>query len=222
MGQIQLKNIDPMQILALDHFVTEDNIVQPRPYKELLEFGHDLLRQWMFFKGVYQMITTEQVEWCKDFIGDSKAIEVACGLGTLGRSLGIPFTDRKTQEEMHTQLQMAVAGQPPIEYPSDVEHLDANSAVKHYQPDIVLGCWVTAQTDVHKPILKQYGPDPTKVNERKLIREVKTYVHFGHEKIHGNKKTLKLPHQKLQFPWLISRTPNLINKKNVVYVWKSK
>lgn len=87
--------------------------------------------------GIYQIITTELIQFLGLLIGEDKTIEVACGYSTIGRSLCIPFSDLRMQDRWDVKQFYANGGQPTINYPDDVQKWDAVDFTIKHKPDIV-------------------------------------------------------------------------------------
>lgn len=167
--------------------------------------------------AIYQIITTELVDFVRQEIGGEIAVEIGAGNGCLGRALGIKLTDNKMQQgndlvnEFYDKLQ-----QTRIEYPNDVIKMAGNEAVRHYRPKVVVASWVTQKWKpgmVHGSILG--------VNECAFKGKIKKYIHVGNERIHGDKEILKkFPVKQYKFPWLVSRSMH--RDKNIIYVFDCK
>lgn len=161
------------------------------------------LRIWCHLHDFYGLPTTELVTFLRGLLGGRSAIEVGAGHGALGRALGIPITDSKVQEIPEVRLLYALQGQPTIDYPSDVEHLDALDAIQKYKPQVVIGSWVTQTSDGTRPGC-MYG-----IDEEAVLDRVESYVVFGSLKVHGGdmKVISSRPHVTLRKPWMWSRAP---------------
>ena len=61
------------------------------------EINEDHLKIWCVKNAIYQILTTELVDWLKKYIGEKKAIEIGAGKSGIGRALGIPATDSAMQ-----------------------------------------------------------------------------------------------------------------------------
>jgi len=171
------------------------------------------LRLWCHRHARYGIPTIELIEWLKEQIAGRKAIEIGAGNGDLGFHLGIQSTDSYCQvlnqwvRESYAQMRQPIT-QPK---PETTIH-EALDAIQQFQPQVVIGSWITQLS--LEPIPQS---SPLGVDEQELIKHVDAYIHIGNEDSHGQKKILELPHETIQQPWIISRAAN--PSKNVIYVW---
>ena len=185
--------------------------LKPVPSAVVAKIPFDDLRIWLHFKGVYGLPTTELIEYLKERIGDQDAIEIGAGNGVFGRVLGIPSTDSFIQARPDVHLYYAATGQPTVQYGTDVEQMDAEEAVKHFQPEVVFGSWITQ--------LWQEGDESGSVfgiDEEALLNDVDEYILFGSFRNHG-KKRIWPPGEIVQEPWMWSRAPD-----SVLFIWKQR
>lgn len=176
------------------------------------------LRVWCYKRAIYGLPTTELVGWLRNLIGNRSAIEVGSGNGALGRALNIPRTDSYIQEQPDVFLHYLVSGQPTISYGADVEKLEAVEAIRHYDPQVVIGNWVTHWIDPHKP-MPPGGGSVYGLREDRILDHpsVETYIVVGHTQIHAAKPILRRPHKVIQEPWIWSRTGD--PSGNALFVW---
>lgn len=179
------------------------------------------LRIWCNRRAIYGLPTTELIDWLREFIGDRTAIEVCSGNGVFGRALDIPRTDNWLQaDNPEVILTLMAQKQPLVEYGTDVEKLEAVEAVRKYDPQVVIGSWVTHWIDPHKPMPlgggSIYGP-----RENRILNHpsVEAYVVIGNTDTHGHKPLLKREHRIVQGPWIHSRARQPEN--NALFVWGS-
>lgn len=155
-------------------------MIRPVPTDELRQFSWSALELFMHKYGLYCFPTTELIEHLAGILeGGGSAIEIGCGLGVIGRALGIPITDSRMQEWPAIKQYYDLCRQPTIQYPADVEELDALAAVQKYHPDIVIGSYIT---HLWRPGMKtgnQYGVDTIQ-----LINSVGEYYMIGNLNIH--------------------------------------
>ena len=89
----------------------------------------------------------------------------------------------------------------PITYPDDVEKLDAVSAIKKYQPEFVIGSYVTRKWGLgSRKDGNMYGVDTGWVS----INCHKFYM-IGNESIHSGDPIMKRKHETWHPEWLITR-----------------
>lgn len=160
-------------------------------------FGH---RQ-----GIYSFPTTELVEYFKDLIDGRVAIEIGAGHGILAQALGIPATDNRMQDMPKYRIIYEQSGQPTVKYGPNVIELDAESAVRHYRPDVVIGCWVTHKFDPARPLA---AGNEVGIDEADVIASVQQYVVVGNDQVHRGKPIWELPHTRTRPPFVYSRAAN--------------
>ena len=169
---------------------------------------------FMYIHGIYVLPTLELIEWLKENIVGN-AIEIGAGHGAIARELKIPITDSKMQEDEAVKTLYKIMGnQIPIYYNDDVEKLNAQEAIDKYNPQTVIGCYIT-----HKWQEGMINGNYWGVEEEKLIQRVKRYINIGNLDTHAEKPILKLSHKEFYFNWLITRSAN--QKKNRIFVFDS-
>jgi len=222
--------IDPDRVsfsrmMELTRMMTEDTglgmMIRPLPYAEIAGDTLDTLNMVMQALGLYTFPTQELVDWLHSEIDDDPemephtAIEICCGTGWLGRSLGIPTTDSRLQEREDIRQSYIAQMAVPISYPDDVEQLDALSAIRKYEPEYVIASYCT----------HLYGTGSLKsgnafgVDTRWVRSHCRRFYHIGNDDIHFRDPIMKMPHRRLQFPWLVTRGNSAHAR---VYVWENK
>ena len=210
-----------------------DGRIYPIPYFHIQNDTLDTLNYVMQALGLYTFPTLELCEWLESQIDDNpeyeprQAIEICAGTGWIGRQLGIPTTDVKNMENPVVQNIMLDSSSIPTIYANDVETLEASDAVKKYQPEIVIGSYVTSRQLVDKidrkkamtvgiklpygGVMKQNLMDLVRkevkvgVDVQSICRKVYKVILVCNMKTHRNESYIKLPHQTLSFPWLVTR-----------------
>lgn len=170
------------------------NLYSSVQYKEL--FRHEEIQWFCLTHGLYQVPTTELIDFLKQQITDS-AIEIGAGLGQIGHHLDIRMTDSKIQARTEMIEHYSMMGQPVIKYGDHVEKIGAITAVKKYNPRTVLGCWITTKTSWNTAGVKDFDMMPL----------IKKYIVVGNTKTHGDKEIFK--HYKtteIELPGLLSRS----------------
>ena len=174
------------------------------------------LALWGNKRGIYCFPTVELIEWLKLKIGGRTAIEICSGTGVIGRALVIISTDSYIQTTPDMIAYYRLAGQVPIFPPEDVKKFEANDAVDHYKPQVVLGSYITQKflpgDEVNKTGSSVYG-----VDELAMLPKIETYIAVGNTSTHGDKRLLKFPHERYQFPWIYTRS--LKPELNEIVVW---
>ena len=116
-----LNELKPERFEELDKlFLDENQKLISHPASVFHNIPNEELRVWCHANSIYQLPTTELLEFISENI-TGKAIEIGAGNGCIGRALGIPITDSCLQEKnievrdyYHRNLQ------PTIKYPDDV------------------------------------------------------------------------------------------------------
>jgi len=157
--------------------------------------------------GLYSFPTPELVDHMRAVIGDRSAIEIGAGHGALCQALGIPGTDTREQERPEYKMLLALqSNQPPVRYGDHVIALEASDAVRQYQPDVVIACWVTQRWDPTK--LDEIDSKHDGVDEDFVIDNCQSYILVGNEKVHRNKRIWRRRHRLLQPSYVYSRAAN--------------
>lgn len=181
------------------------------PAAELLKIGLSRLKVWANRRARYTLVTAELVEWLREQIGGRRALEIGAGMGDLGYHLGIPQTDLGLQTALFRGSLLELIGQAPTVPPDDVKRLEAEQAILYYQPEVVIGSWVTER----QPEIPGYG-----VREERMFESGRTYILVGNDRPHKNKSILELPHELHRFSWLVSRA--IDPAQNYIRVWRGK
>lgn len=202
------------EALSLDNVLLDGDRMKLLPAAEYSKYPHDFIRGWATIRARYTFPTIELVQWLKERIGTSTALEVCAGMGDLGYHLGIPQSDSAMQSEnaqikAFYKLIMQTATDPP----PDVMREDAVESVKKHKPDIVIASWLTQKQLPGETTGNPLGPD-----EEEILRHCKTYIHIGNDDTHGEKRILKYPHHVIRADWIISRAARPVN--NNITVWK--
>lgn len=164
--------------------------------------------------GAYVLPTIELIEYLRERIGGRSAIEVGSGNGLVAEALGIPATDSHQQTEPAVERAYREAGQAPIRYGSNVEKLDALSAVRKYRPQVVLACWVTHRWN---PQDTERGGNVDGVDERELLSLCDEYLFLGYRKVHSQKPIMSMSHRTESPMGLYSRA--LLPDQDFVAAW---
>lgn len=207
-----LNNVD---IKPLEDLMIKDGKIIAVPFEELNKFSQEELSVFCHKHAIYQVPTTELIQFLKSEIGDLSVLEIGSGNGCIGRSLEIKMTDNKLQLRPEVKIMYDIQGQPIIKYGEDVEELDAIKAVEKYCPQSIVACWVTHKFKEGMAIGNMYGI------EEELLFElgVEKYIHVGNENTHGQKPILIThPVKKYKFPWLLSRS--MKREDNIIYIFE--
>lgn len=209
---ITYENVD-----YLDDLLLVNGLIQVVSASDLAQIPQSHLSIWGGKRGVYCFPTNELIDWLKEQVGGRKAIEICAGTGVIGRALGIPSTDSYIQTSPEMVALYSLWNQHPIFPPSDVHRYEANEAVDHFKPEVVLGSYITQRYlpgDEDEP---KVGSSVWGVDELSLLPKVKTYIAIGNKTTHGDKRIRKFPHSSYQFPWLFTRSQK--PEENEISVW---
>jgi len=189
-----------------------DGLIRPVPAESLesVPVGHYM--QWCVKHGVYQIPTTELILWLNAKIGVKTCIEICAGKSGIGYQLGVKTTDSYMHAIPDIREWYLANGLTPTDPPAYVEKIDANAAVKKYDPHVVLGCWVTQKWQPSDNEGSTYGSV-----EEDWLDAGKTYIHVGSLSVHRSKRILRRAHEVYQFPWLFSRSGRTSNR---IWVWE--
>lgn len=144
-----------------DILLDEDGFLKVLDSSVLKDLNYTHLRLFCSKNGIYQLITTELVEWIKDRIDGRRAIEIGSGNGSVAKALGITATDSFMQERREIASYYKASGQAPVKYGKNVKRFDAKKAIKKLKPRVVIACWVT----------QIYKPDSDQGNVWELMKE---------------------------------------------------
>jgi hypothetical protein len=205
-GQV-LNNVN---IEGLEELFLKDGKIIPAPFAEVNKFTQEQISVFCHKHAVYQVPTTELIEFIKGLIIYTHgslvaAIEIGAGNGCIGRNVGIKMTDNKQQDWPEIKQTYEMMRQPTVKYGEDVETLAANDAVIKYKPKMVVGCWVTHLWREGMDAGNMHG-----VDEGKMFKDgIQTYLHIGNLATHMgkeilNEKGLNISIKKYQ--WLLSRS----------------
>jgi hypothetical protein len=153
------------------------------------------------------------IDWFRENM-EGTAIEIGAGHGALSRALGIPITDSRMEELPEIALYYELMHQPTIKYPADVEGLDAEEAITKYQPDTVIGGYITERW---RPGMEE--GNAMGVDEYDVIKRTKKYILVLNMQVHKKKRFLQLGHTPYKFPWIVTRSEHFHNR---ICVWKGK
>lgn len=189
------------------------------PARFWLDLPREVVAAWGHLRGTYGIPTIEIINWLREQIAGRTVIEIGAGNGDFAYHLNIQATDSYAQDDPLTKMLYKATGQPVIQYPPEVERLNAEMAVAKYQPQVVIASWVTqlfvegldkegnAQAFIHG------------VDEIALLSQpfIETYIVIGNMDNHGRKRARRKPHSVLKPYGLVSRS--MAPEKNCVFLW---
>jgi hypothetical protein len=156
--------------------------------------------------GIYGFPTEELVARLKEIIGGRTAIEIGAGHGVLAEALGIPATDSFQQHERRYRQLYEAHGFVIVPYGPAVVKMTAAQAVRAYEPEVVIACWVTHRYDPQQPAR---GGNEVGVNELDVLQHCKSYVFVGNAGVHAPKPIWELQRHTYEFPdYVFSRAAN--------------
>lgn len=214
MRLLDINILNNQDISQLNEKFLADGDLRVQPAAEYSLFSQEQISIFCVKNAFYGLPTEELILWLRGQIGSRKAIEIGAGNGALGRALHIPMSDSFLQEQPDVKAYYESLQQPTIRYGTDVERLDYKEAILKYQPEVVIGSWVTQLWRDHSDdgAASMHGLD-----EEWILETVPCYIHVGNAKTHGRKRILKSPHREYRFDWLFSRAVN--PAECVIYVW---
>ncbi len=208
------KGLTKFETQMLDEILlSDDGTLRILPAAHILAIPQDRIAAWCHMRGRYGLPTEELIAWLKTQINGLTAIEIGAGSGDLGRHLGIPQSDSCLQDIPEIAAVYKAMHQPTIAYPKFVELLTAENAIKKYQPEVVIGSWITQLGTADVKDSSPFG-----VNEIEMLKKIKKYIMIGHSNVHINKQILELPHDTFMFDWICSRPLN--RSGNLIFVWE--
>lgn len=217
-------NLDRAMELTQKLTVDDDvlgSIIRPLPYSEIENDTPATLNMVMQALGLYTFPTQELTDWLHSEIDDDPelephtAIEICAGTGWIGRTLGIPTTDSRMQEREDIRELYHRMGAVTIQYPKDIELLEALAAIRKYEPEYVIASYCT----------HLFGEGGSKtgnalgVDTRWVRSHCRRFYHIGNDDIHSRDPIMRMPHKRLQFDWLVTRGDSA---KARIYVWENK
>jgi hypothetical protein len=215
----------PISVLRTDT-PTPDNWLLPSgtlrlmPAAEIDQWPHPSRQLWCHLHGRYGLPTAETVAWLRDRIAGRRAIEIGSGAGDLAFHLGsaVDATDSKIQDKPLVRRYYAAVRQPVIKYPAWVMKLDAQEAIRQFNPEVVIGCWITHWVDAAQPLPPSATGSVFGVREDRIIASGIEYIMIGNLAVHATKPILRdAPHLEIQLPFIRSRAarPDLER----VFIW---
>lgn len=216
-----VKNVNPHNVLTLENLFFQDGLVVPVHSKTVKSIPLNDLIYFCNRKAIYGIITWGLIEYLGTQLDLTKAIEIGCGNGTLGRDLGIPLTDSMHQARPEVKQYYDAIGHPTIKYPTDVVQLDALEAVEKYEPETVIGSWITHK---YHPAQHHLGGNVDGVDGIALMRSgIKRYIMLGNKTVHKDNPLFKYKGVKVKefkLPFLMSRSKSV--GQNRLYLFTKK
>lgn len=204
---------DPTQHGALG--VAGRLVVQPAAF--WCDFSPLEISAFCVQQGLYHVPTAEFCAWLRLLLGDATPLEIGAGNGVQAEYLGMRAVDNHMQTWPDIKDLYREMRQTPVPYGPNVEQVDALVAAKRYRPDVAVAAWLTHKYDAKRPAAggNMYG-----VDENKLLKLVKTYVHIGHSRVHALKLIRERPHRIYTPPGMVCRA--LTPGEPQVWVWGEK
>lgn len=180
---------------ALDAEAMNNGVLRIMPTSFYQRFDQVDLSGFCLRHGLYALPTFELMDKINELILEvsptRSAIEIGSGNGVLGKALGIPCTDSYMQDDPAIQALYSKMGQPVVKYGEHVERFDADAAVAHYRPEVVVAAWVTHKFNEAEP---ERAGNMFGVDEVALLSQIKRYIFVGNFYVHGQKPLLAAPY----------------------------
>jgi len=206
----------PVDLTELESIlIGPDGLIRAASYEVLKKFPQNDISYFCWKHAIYQIPTTELIEWLRNRINGRRAVEIGSGNGSVGTALGVPITDTRMQERDDIKARYEMLNQPVIKYHPNTVLLDGNSAVREMKPQVVVACWVTQLWHPGVEDGNMWG-----VNETDICLAVEEYIHVGNAGTHARKEVLKMFNfEQHQFEWLLSRSMD--KDANCIYVYRN-
>ncbi len=211
--EIESSNVQYLDDILLDKM----GLLRVLSAKTLRDIKYPDLQIWANLHGVYVFPTIELIDWLRAKIAGRKAIEIGAGHGAIGRSLDIPRTDSYIQTTPEVKLYYQMIGQKVVEPPPDVLKFEATAAVLNFKPQVVIGGFITQLYQPGDEVEPKIGSSVFGVDEQFIYTQVEEYVMIGNLGTHKDKRLLAMPHEKLYYDWIITRS--LQTENNRIFVW---
>lgn len=196
-----------------NELLMENGKIKARFAREYKNYRWEDFRHFCHKHARYGIPTLELVDYIRDLINGREAIEIGAGAGDLGHHLGIKMTDSKQQENGIIKRAYEAMGQPTINYPDDVEKLEALEAVYKYKPKVIVASWITPYAAHEMP----YGSNPFGIKEDKILKLVETFIIVGNMDVHFDKPIRQFTHKTVHADWIVSRAKHPQN--NCIFIW---
>jgi hypothetical protein len=167
--------------------------------------------------GIYSFPTVELVDRLKQIIGGRTAIEIGAGNGVLAEALGIPATDSFQQTDPKYREVYEAIDHTAVPYSPKVEKLTAYDAVRKYEPQVVLGCWVTHKWNKNEP---WRGGNEVGIDELDILAHCEEYVFVGNMSPatgHSKKPIWRTLHKSEKHDYIYSRSKD--HKRDFLGRW---
>lgn len=213
---VNLLNRADIQYLK-DLLLDEKGNLKVLDYNYLKDIPQSHLSQFCTEEGFYIIPTIQLLVFLQEEINEDfeNTIEIGAGHGAISRVLGIRAVDNYMQDDPKIKALYETYRQKTVPYGDHVERIDANSAVQKYKPNIVIGAYCT---HLYNPKEHWREGNAYGIDEKKIIRKVKKYIHIGNEKVHGKKPILKEKTREVKEDWIVGRS--LHSKQNVIWIWE--
>lgn len=204
--------VDRVPVEYLDPMLTDDagRLRAAFPASVFTALPPSHLKLWCHLRARYVLPTLELVTWLRARIAGRSALEIAAGNADLGYLAGIRETDSGVQQTLECRAYFRITGQPPTNPPPSVRRMDALAAIDKFKPKVVVAGWFTRKFEVGKDVKGQAQASVYGVREEEILERVETYIH-------AQKTILKIPHETIKFPGLLSRSDDA--GTNIVQVW---
>ena len=221
-SQVLHQNMDA--IFEMYQELTEDGNLKLVSGKEWRKYGKNNLGVFCNLFNIWTIPTTELIDILDKEIDNLSCIEICAGLGLISKELSIKATDsylHATDEFKSMANRINITG--IIEYPSEVEKLEASEAVDKYHPECVLGCYAIpkwTEEYAKKYFLKTNKDLPGSicgVDYDYICQHIKRLILVGHKDLYCQYPFWKRPHKTIINQNIITRYT--VNGLSSVYVF---
>lgn len=198
-------------------FLDEQGLCKILPWASWKEFPANCIKKFCVEHDLWVIPTEELVCKLDELMPNGEeCLEVGCGLGIIGRELDCRLTDSM----LHASDLVPI----PIQYPHDVEALDAVSAAQKYQPHTVLVCHgvpLWTERAAMEFILKHHkdaGGSVYGIDYKEVLKNCKQLIAVAHKDILDLCNTINLPHKELRNVY------GVVNRSLfplTIYIWKN-
>lgn len=201
--------------IHLERLLDSKGRLKPVPTEWLSKQKHGNVQFFCTMNALYHLVTTELLDYLHKEINNRTALEICCGNDNIGYRLGIPMCDSFMQHFPHIKLVYDLNNQAITQPPVDTIKMEASKAIEAYNPQVVIGAFVTQKYDPKNSPNNpgsEYG-----VDEINILSKCETYICLGNKETHFDKKIYQLTHRELHFDFLFNRSHNPAS--NRMWIW---
>jgi hypothetical protein len=213
-------NPDMNEVRALtEQAIDENGVLRVMPSEFYARFSQQALSTLCILNGCYALPTFELLDVINQKIMEvspsRNAIEIGSGNGVIGKALGITCTDNWMQDRPEVRSHYELTQQVVVPYGKHVLRMDAEQAVDHYRPDVVVASWVT---HIYRPDQCERGGNAWGVDEAALLKKIRRYVFVANLQTHAKKPLLETGHTVIRGDFLFSRS--MASDQCALIIWE--